>query len=255
MHKQRVWVSAALFVFVLWVDGSAGYISNDACKGQVNGNNYDLTQLQTQTGNADASAQDPTGATYFYHPCSPLITVKCNDPNAAVCQIDTSTPPNIRSCGLLTDVSWASRGAGLDDKGFVMTFAGGDAGRQTFLEFVCDGNAGVGMLVTKNPVEKPAQHYHLQWTSSYVCPLSDGGKLGLKISGGWLFLIFLVVGVSLYFSLGVLVNRFYFNKYGLELIPHAGLWIALPGLVRDGHLYVWRKCVCLCCCEWGYERV
>lgn len=64
----------------------------------------------------------------------------------------------------------------------------------------------------------------------------DGG-----ISGGWIFIIILSSLLVLYLVGGVAFNKFYRHHEGKEIIPNVEFWMALPGLVKDGHLFVWRK--------------
>jgi len=33
----------------------------------------------------------------------------------------------------------------------------------------------------------------------------------------------------------------YAKKEGVEIIPNSYFWLALPGLIKDGHVYVYRK--------------
>jgi hypothetical protein len=35
-----------------------------------------------------------------------------------------------------------------------------------------------------------------------------------------------------YFAGGVVVQKFYFRREGLEIIPNSVFWLALPGLVK-----------------------
>ena len=36
----------------------------------------------------------------------------------------------------------------------------------------------------------------------------------------------------MYFAGGVVVQKFYFKREGLEIIPNSVFWLALPGLVK-----------------------
>jgi len=151
----------------------------------VNGNNYDLSNLANAVGNADQQIQDAKGNTYFYRPCNPLQQQGCatdSDPNPAVCQKDTRAQPEFHDCGSFTAVTWVSRGTGLENLGFVITFAGGEEGRQSDVEFICDPTAGTGGLATKIPTENPTHVYHLAWTTQYACP-GGGPKKKVAVRG------------------------------------------------------------------------
>ncbi len=42
----------------------------------------------------------------------------------------------------------------------------------------------------------------------------------------------LVSVTFVYFAGGVVVQKFYFKREGLEIIPNSEFWLALPGLVK-----------------------
>ncbi len=63
---------------------------------------------------------------------------------------------------------------------------------------------------------------------------------------GAAFVIIVFVGAFLYVVLTVLYNRFRLGKSGKELAPHPEFWLSLPGLVKDGHIFVFRKLRGLC---------
>jgi len=47
--------------------------------------------------------------------------------------------------------------------------------------------------------------------------------------------------IVLYLVGGVSYNKFVAHREGIELIPNVEFWVMLPGLVKDGHVFVWRK--------------
>lgn len=47
--------------------------------------------------------------------------------------------------------------------------------------------------------------------------------------------------VVVYLVGGVAYNKFHAKREGIELIPNVSFWMALPGLVKDGHLYTFNK--------------
>mgnify|MGYP002386689193 FL=1 len=85
------------------------------------------------------------------------------------------------------------------DQGFMLKFTGGEGGRLSDIEFICDKTQNPGTLQAKNPAEQPEHDYHLKWTTTFACPGGgdgdgDGGKGGdgddgPAISGGWIFII------------------------------------------------------------------
>lgn len=63
----------------------------------------------------------------------------------------------------------------------------------------------------------------LVWGADWQCPCSLSSLLVLYLVGGVAF------------------NKFYRHHEGKEIIPNVEFWMALPGLVKDGHLFIWRK--------------
>jgi len=246
----------ALSVFVLEVSSQA---SGDACKGRVGNFVYDLTGLKDATKGADQQTRDAGGNTYYYRPCQVLQETQCaiaSDPSPAVCQKDTRKIPQFHDCGSMNQVSWSARSQG-ENTGFKIQFKGGEEDRMSDVEFVCDHNANPGTFVTASPAENPTHFYHLIYTTKFACPQGgdggdgggggggDGGDDG-GISGGWIFIIILICLTVVYLVGGVLWNRFRRDLRGLEMIPNYHFWVALPGLVIAGNIYLWRKARGLC---------
>jgi len=138
----------------------------------------------------------------------------------------------------------------------------------TDIEFICNPSAGTGKIEPNSPAEDPTHDYHLKWESAYACPTggSSGGNSGdgggdgggdgnfATNHGGWLFIIIFLPLVAAYFIVGCLVKKFYMGASGLDIIPNVVFWAALPGLVKDGNLFVVRKLLGLCG-RGGYSQV
>ncbi len=46
----------------------------------------------------------------------------------------------------------------------------------------------------------------------------------------------------IYFVGGCLINKYHYQKEGIEeIMPHYSFWAALPGLVKDGNVYTYNK--------------
>jgi len=244
----------------LWSLSVDGQIIEKACKGTVGTTAYDLTKL----ANAFATDQicvDQGGNTYYYLPCKVLTTQDCMqaEPTPGACQQDTRRPPLYHDLGSINTAVFAQREGQGEDKGFLLTYTGGEDDRQVDIEFICDTSAGNGQLVCGNPAENPGKHYHLKWTTAHACPSTgdggdgdgsdgggDGGKKkdkddGPAISGGWIFIIILSGLTVLYFVGGAIYNKFVQHKEGIEIIPNVEFWMSLPGLVKDGFLFTYRK--------------
>ena len=53
----------------------------------------------------------------------------------------------------------------------------------------------------------------------------------------------MICGSVLYFVGGALFNRFWRGHTGYELIPNKDFWVMLPGLVKDGNVFAFKKCI------------
>jgi hypothetical protein len=69
----------------------------------------------------------------------------------------------------------------------------------------------------------------------------SGCPIKKKLSGGSICLIILTVVLVLYFILGFVWKRFRQGKEGFEAVPNF-LWRDLPGLVKDGIMFLVGKC-------------
>ncbi|XP_075264093.1 uncharacterized protein LOC142355980, partial [Convolutriloba macropyga] len=69
---------------------------------------------------------------------------------------------------------------------------------------------------------------------SGACPSSGG------INGGGIFLIIYFVSIALYLIVGVCYKAFYKGARGTEMLPNTEFWLMVPGLIRDGCLYIYR---------------
>jgi len=201
------------------------------------------------------------GNTYFYRPCNIVSEPNCKsvtppDDKPAICQKDSRKQAQFHDCGSQSQVTWKARGAGAN-QGFILLFSGGSEDRTADVEFICNQNAGVGTFAVAQPAEQPQHQYHMKWETKFACPTGgdggdggdggggDGGG-GPAISGGWIFIIILLSLFVLYIIGGVAYNKFRKDAHGLELIPNHEFWFALPGLVRDGNIYTYKKLRGLC---------
>jgi len=96
--------------------------------------------------------------------------------------------------------------------------------------------------------------YLFEINSKYGCPQSSssgnsggsgggggGGGEGGKLGAGWIFVIIFFVGFSAYFLIGAVVKWKVYGAAGTEMLPNSTFWVELPGLLRDGCLFVKNK--------------
>ncbi|ELU17815.1 hypothetical protein CAPTEDRAFT_194949 [Capitella teleta] len=149
---------------------------------------------------------DPTGYNFYsYNPCTPFTEVTCN--NVMVCQ-------KIDYGGGMTNY-----------------YSLGDANSQKW-----DTSSSGSLLLTYASTMPARQQFKL--TSKYACPRpSSGGGL----SAGSILLITATVLLVAYLSVGIVFNVVKNGASGADVVPNKDWWLALPGLAKDGGLFVVQK--------------
>merc|ERR1712008_449883 len=85
--------------------------------------------------------------------------------------------------------------------------------------------------------------YWFSLRSVHACPAKlKPGQPDSAISGGLslgscLFIGLLLI-LTLYLSIGVTFERMVRHKEGLEAVPNREFWVALPGLAKDGVVFL-----------------
>jgi hypothetical protein len=249
MERVSVRLVATLAVLALMILAASG---QSDCKGKVGKYEYDLTPLAQKLGAVDLQTQDGGNPpqTYYYRVCGVVSNNFCqtvDDMTPAVCQKDTRIPAEFHDCGNQKTARFQKLPSGSDSDGFTLSYTGGQDGRASMIYFKCDKSKDPGVFSFVK--EDPVKTYDLQYLSKWACPTNGGGGGGGGggddddggISGGWIFIIILSSLLVLYLVGGVAFNKFYRHHEGKEIIPNVEFWLALPGLVKDGHLFVWRK--------------
>jgi len=99
---------------------------------------------------------------------------------------------------------------------------------------------------TINEVPPQSCFYNVYWDHPAGCPIS--GSAG-GISAGTVLLIITLVLMTCYFAGGILFQKLKRGATGKEIIPCAGFWFGLPGLVWDGMKFLFN--LMTCCCNKG----
>jgi len=216
-----------LFFILLIVTSNC---QNLPCTFQSNGKNYDLSRLRNDgTDYHIPKDQFPDqGWDIWINVCRGLVNTLCGS-SIACQQWDLTNPTGHASMGDPT--TQTLQGA---DNGVTLQYTKGTDGRETEIDFICDTGAGAGTPAYLQ--EKPQHHYVFSWKSAYACPVTSGG-----LSGGSILLIILLCLVVVYLVAGILFNRFKRQLTGIELIPNVTFWTSIPGLVKDGVMFLVNK--------------
>ncbi|ELR11076.1 Autophagy-related protein 27 protein [Acanthamoeba castellanii str. Neff] len=202
---------------------------------------YDLTNLaKLYTSKASATDPDSSGWKYYNSPCQPVRgEPRCvsSDASTAMCQQDAK---DVFAVGVLSKGTVGPLANG--GEGFMVSFTAVNT-RGSKVSYICDAKAGEGKIKwTYIPPSGSPQPYiwEFEWRTSYACPTGGGGGGGGGggssdsggLAGGWIFIICLVSVTFVYFVGGLVLQKFYFKREGLEIIPNSQFWLALPGLVK-----------------------
>merc|ERR1711916_2944 len=184
----------------------------------------------------------------------------CNYVNSGVCEDDQTPACNVASgdeynageltTGKFTDYSTV-------DGGFTLTYKNGQncpnkgVDRKTIIDVVCDEDAGTGKITKFSENDCV---YSVTMKSKYGCPGvgkgnsggnnndDDGGpnpgKGSDDIGGGAIFLIIFFCGFFLYFAIGGTLMYVKFEARGTDIVPNKEFWIMIPGLVKDGTVFI-----------------
>jgi len=185
--------------------------------------------------------------------CRQLVSTLCGTNVAGCQQWDPSTPAGKASLGAANTVQWVPlvRTTSQGQKGATAKFSNGGGGRSFEIDFQCESKAGLGQ--PNFEVETPSKFYNFQWVTSYACPINHPppGTSGGGLSGGGIFLILLLCLVVVYLGAGIAYNKLRKQATGKELIPNVEFWVSLPGLVKDGVMFI----VNSTCRRGGYTTV
>jgi Autophagy-related protein 27 len=125
--------------------------------------------------------------------------------------------------------------------GVVATYTGGSSNgcvnnvsRSAIYEFQCKQNTGV-VFKSAEAVQPLEQcQYRLIFESAFACPtVTFLGKTDHSLSGGWVFIIIVLVVASVYCVFGSIYN-YKMGRRGREVVPNIDFWTDLPSLVMEG---------------------
>ena len=111
--------------------------------------------------------------------------------------------------------------------------SGCSAARAVTVQMTCGTVAGFTSVA-----ETTTCNYLVLFPHPAICagPSSSGS------SGGWVFVMIVLIPLSVYFAVGVAYKRFKLGNEWRDSIPNAEFWADLPGLVKDGCGFFVAKC-------------
>ncbi|KAL8609023.1 hypothetical protein ACOMHN_065249 [Nucella lapillus] len=121
--------------------------------------------------------------------------------------------------------------------------------RTLLINLQCDQNEMPGSLSIIG--ETPGLRHVMTLKSHYCC--YGGGKAGLSV-GSILVIVFFSL-LLVYLVAGVMFMKFARKAEGREVVPNYSIWTAIPGLIKDGVLFTFRRACSLCGRRGTYDKV
>jgi len=113
------------------------------------------------------------------------------------------------------------------------------------MKFPCQATADTKLAFVTDASD--ACQYTLTYGTPHACPGdSGGGGSSSGLSGGWIFIIILLVGTFLYVVIGCVYKGKQLGATGMERCPQVDFWRELPGLAKEGCRFTWNKLRGLC---------
>ncbi|KAG5882995.1 hypothetical protein JTB14_033452 [Gonioctena quinquepunctata] len=191
----------------------------------------DITSLLDKQQYLEESAEVLEGdeksiITYYFSGCKNHIFENITASLIQKHNIKNSTSSTWTTLGLAKDIKFNK------DAVYQIIYQNG-SGVSSTINLICD-------LQIKQPYLKVihVQNNEFVVSSPEVCIKTDHHGL----SGGSVFLIILIVVGAIYFVGGALILYFIRGARGQEMIPNVDFWKNLPGLVKDGVIFLLSGC-------------
>ncbi|XP_065845841.1 uncharacterized protein [Oscarella lobularis] len=153
---------------------------------------------------------------------------------------------DVTVCQSTTDGVWTYRVAELENAYFsterddiYYNMINGDEGRTARILLSCSEDEE-GELTASG--DGGSLSYQFTLNSKHACPFqgsAPGGPGGSSaLSPGSILLIIVFSLLIAYFVVGIMIMKFKMNAEGKEIIPQSAFWTAIPGLIKDGALFI-----------------
>jgi len=208
----------------------------------TDGRRIDLTPIVTN--NAPLTATNNVDRfQYQWLPCNQDGMACGNDGvKAAICQrssgiLKYESTGQATSANFETDVNTGI----VTLKYFVQS---ADKLRQSIVTLECVSSGGTDFVFVK---EDPPLTYKFTLQSPHACCQGTGCSAAppppvitytISLSVGSILLIIALCVVVIYLVAGLSVNVGYYKRSGVEMVPQLPFWILLPGLIKDGGLFI-----------------
>ncbi|XP_053697369.1 uncharacterized protein LOC128744400 [Sabethes cyaneus] len=210
----------------------------DACRCEYpDGSGIDLNQMvdirDGYMSTRDAATQD----WYYFHPCSNIRYLNQSKTNCSegegytLCRLTNSTS-QYQKLGTAENSSFSSNS---DDNQRYLVYTNAN-NEVTTIQLICVKNSNSYIFVQQNVALNAAKQVNLLLFSPFAC-VTTIEEIS-QSSFGQVLLILFFTGTFTYFTIASIVRFMYFGARGIEVIPNLEFWQDLPGLVRDGAIFL-----------------
>lgn len=240
-----------------------GAANASVCPIEIDGSTYDLSSMTKTAADSDWVGTDITVPvqnlwTYGLNVCAVSTSTfsdDCSKGDGFLCQYKADATGKAISFSSIIgsttadpppsgDSSWSKVDGGImltTTNGTPKCFIGGtNIPRVMQLTFKCASADGPGFTVLEDNGPATAEDkciFRVEINSVGACSGSASG-----LSGGWFFIIFLLVGALLYVALGCLYKTKKVGTTGMESMPNIEFWRSFPGLVKAGCMFAKSGC-------------
>lgn len=209
-------------------------------------NGLDLSALTSATGSY--RVKDAQGYSYAFNVCGVVMDEpECRAQQGLMCQYSGSKLEAVVAKWDAGAVTWSALSSSGGEGGLLGTTSNGDTcypvstPRTTRLTFLCDPAADLQVVNLMQPATNPCE-YDLTVKTKWACAgtAAPDGASSHALSGGWVFVILVLVLSAVYVAGGCLWN-YKFHPTSAHYFPHLDSWKYLVGLVQDGCRFSWKK--------------
>lgn len=247
----RRFLPSVLLLSLCLVVGASSFVSGQGATCGFGG--LDFTSLSTSDLSPNDGTPDPQKYTYSLRVCGVVSSPTCTGtigggvPTASACMVAKQFSTPYVSGEWTGDAVWSYVNAQDASQGVQYQLSGQkNCGalqlRTATVIFVCAQTLGTVTVVTN----VCNQSFTIPTPLACAAPAQPSGSTKHGLSGGWVFIIILCVLIPVYVVGGCLYKSKRMGAAGIERCPNIDFWRVLPGLVKDGFGFTYRKLRGLC---------
>jgi len=246
-YKRRVWIRLLYIVVLIQLGSGESCDRKSTCSCECSGGTIDLKDLESKDGPSYKDQPDQTNTyKYSYNPCKGFtedagasFEDHCHD--VAACQIidlgstfqyyDTGTQDSVE----FYTAQGSDVGISVEGEVVVAKYTARDNARQTEVVLVCNTDDDQTAFAVVGELPDVAPTYRFVLVSPNCCYVNE------SISAGSIMIIVFFSVIFLYLVGMVIFLKFVKKSSGKDLIPHRQFWTSIPGLAKDGVLFIFRR--------------